>query len=103
MQDKPKMYQNKFGKEFHNNETVYATYCEKEGHNGGYNIVNDSNIIRKKIDSIVNANNFIYSKMVNIVIGNDVIKRKIIGIYNNNLVTIDNEYIPLDNIKDIYI
>ena len=100
MKDKPKMYQNKVNKEFHNNRMVYATYNEEEATD---NSINDINDIRKKISNIIESNNFIYSKLVNIVIGNDIIKRKIIGIYNNNLVTIDNEYFPLNNIKDVYV
>lgn len=104
MDKKPKMYQNKVNKEFHNNKTVYASF----GNNGAvldsdYDKVVDGNIIRNKIDKIINSNNFIYSKLVHIVIGNDTITRKIVGIYNNNLVTIDNEYIPIASIKDIYI
>ena len=102
MEDKPKMYQNRVNKEFHNNRQVYTSYDNKNNSLNKDNILN-INDIRKKIDNIINANNFIYSKMVNIVIGNDTIKRKIIGIYNNNLITIDNEYIPIDNIKDIYV
>ena len=98
MKDKPEMYQNKITKEFHNNKMIYTSYDNKES-----NIEWDTSVIRKKINDIMNANNFIYCKMVNIVIGNDIIKRKIVGISNNNLVTIDNEYIPIDNIQDIYI
>ena len=104
MDKKPKMYQNKFNKEFHNNKTVYASYDNDiVFQNEEYNKVIDSNLIRKKIDEIINSNTFIYSKMVHIVIGRETIMRKIVGIYNNNLVTIDNEYIPIDNIKDIFI
>lgn len=99
MDDKPKMYQNKIVKEFHNNKSVYTSYNVDSNPDTITNI----NDIRKKIENIINSNNFIYSKLVNIVIGNDIIKRKVIGIYNNNLLTIDNEYIPLNNIKDIYI
>ena len=101
MNEKPKMYQNRINKEMHNNRLVYNSYDKND--KNIYNEVVDSNEIRKKINNIISANNFIYSKMVHIVIGNEVITRKIIGIYNNNLITIDNEYIPIDNIKDIYL
>ena len=97
--NKPKMYQNKVNKEFHNNMSVYTSY----GNNN--KVVNniDSGDIRKKINNIINANNFIYSKMVYIVIIGSTIMRKIIGLYGDNLITIDNEYIPITNIEDIYI
>ena len=100
MEDKGKIYQNRVNKEFHNNKIVFTSY---DNNSKSENIIVNTNDIRKKINDINNFNNFIYSKMVNIVIGNDIIKRKIIGIFNNNLVTIDNEYIPIDNINDIYV
>lgn len=98
MKDKPKMYQNRVNKEFHNNRLIYMSSNKEDDKN----ILGISDI-RKKINDIIGSNTFIYSKLVHIVIGNETITRKIIGIYNNNLITIDNEYIPLDNIRDIYI
>ena len=100
MNDKPKVYQNRVDKEFHNNKMMYASYDSK---NDTYKQVMDSDNIRKKIMNIISSYDFIYSKMVHIVIGNEVIKKRIIGIENNNLVTIDKEYIPIVNIKDIYV
>ena len=94
MKEKANMYHNVINKKINNNRMVYASYSNN-------NKSNDN--VREKINNIINSNNFIYSKMVNIIIGNDIIKRKIIGIYNNSLITIDNEYIPIDNINDIYI
>ena len=95
MIDKPKIYQNRITKEINNNLKVY----------NGFNTNNKVNNkdIRNKIRMIINSNNFIYSKLVNIKVRDNIIKRKIIGIMGNNLVTIDNEYIPIDNISDIYI
>ena len=96
MKDKPRMYQNKVNKEFHNNKLIYTSFDKTEKYNNFDDII-------QKINNIINAPNFIYSKLVHIVIGNDTIIRKIVGIYNNNLVTIDNEWIPVSSIKDIYI
>ena len=97
MENKPKMYHNKTFKEFTNNKRIYASYDKS------ISSIVDTTDIRKKIDKILNANSFIYSKLVNIVIDRDTLKRKIIGVYNDNLITIDNEYIPIDSILDIYI
>ena len=97
MEDKPQLYRNREYKDFNNNKKLYASYDK---------VVNskwDTGNIRKKIDEIINANTFIYSKLVNIVVDGEIIKRKIIGVFNNNLITIDNEYIPIDSIHDIYI
>lgn len=96
MEEKPRVYQNKINKEFHNNRLVYTSY----DNNPNKEVVSD---VRKKIKNIINSNSFIYSKLVNIVINNQIVSKKIIGIKGNNLVTIDNELIPLDNIKDIYL
>lgn len=98
MKEKPQMYQNRVNKEFHNNKMVYTSF-DKNVNIKQYT----GDEIRKKINSIINSNSFIYSKLVHIVINNETITRKIIGIYSNNLITIDNEYIPIDNIEDIYI
>ena len=97
MAEKPKMYQNREYKEFHNNKEVFMS-MDRENTDRVW----DSNDIRKKINDIIDAPNFIYRANVNILIGNELIKRKIVGIYNNNLITIDNEHIPIDSIKDIY-
>ena len=98
MKEKPQMYQNRVNKEFHNNKIVYTSF-DKNVKIKQYT----GDEIRKKINSIINSNSFIYSKLVHIVINNETITRKIIGIYSNNLITIDNEYISIDNIEDIYI
>ena len=99
MSEKPKMYQNRVNKEFHNNKLIYTSFDKDKNSVIKY----DTADIRKKINDITNSNSFIYSKLVHIIIGNETITRKIIGVYNNNLITIDNEYIPIDNIQDIYI
>ncbi len=96
MKEKPKMYQNHINKIFHNNKQIYNSldYLNQK---------NDIRDIRKKINDIITANSFIYSKLVNIKVGNKIIMRKIIGIDHDNLVTIDNEYIPIESIQDIYV
>ena len=93
MNTKSNMYHNKIDKQFTNNSIFYST-LEKN------NKVFESNDIRKKIQNIFNSN--IYRVNVHILLDSGLITRKVIGIYNNNLVTIDNEYIPISNIKDIY-
>lgn len=98
MSDKPKMYRCESGKEFHNNRSIYASYSDN---NSKVNIYN-TNEIRKKINDLFNSPNFIYRTKVNIVLDNQILTKKIVGIYDNNLVTIDNEHIPINLIKDIY-
>ena len=96
MKELPKMYHHE-NKIFNNNREVYYGKNSRE-----VSDILTTNDIRKKINDIINSPSFIYRTNVSIVIGNDIIQRKIIGIYNNNLITIDNEQIPLDSITDIY-
>ena len=95
--DKPKMYKCQNKKVFNNNRSVYASYND----NNSFKIY-DTNDIRKKINNIFSSHDFIYRTKVNIVIDNKIITKKVVGIYNNNLVTIDNEHIPINMISDIY-
>jgi len=97
MSDKPKMYRCEAKKEFNNNRSVYASYS-----NNNTFKAYDSNEIRKKINNLFSSPNFIYRTKVNIVVDNQVLTKKIVGVYNNNLVTIDNEQIPINLIQDIY-
>ncbi len=95
MDNKPKMYQNRVDKVFSNNKNIFTTLNNN-------NKVMETNDIRKKINRILNANDYIYRVNVHILLDTGLIERKIIGIYNNNLITLDNEYIPIDSIRDIY-
>lgn len=98
MDNKPKMYRCNNKKVFSNNMRVYSSYDD----NTNINVIYNTNDIRRKINAIINSDNFIYRTVVNIVLDNEIISKKIVGLYNNNLVTIDNEYIPINLIKDIY-
>ena len=97
MSSKPEMYRGNIKKEFNNNRYVYTSYRDKEEFK-----LYDTSDVRKKINDIFNSNNFIYRTKVNLVIDDNVITKKVIGVYNDNLVTIDNEHIPINIIKDIY-
>ena len=96
--DKPKMYKGEVRKEFNNNRSIYASYNDNNNRNISY----DVSEIRKKINDIFSSYDFIYRTKVNIVIDNKIVIKKIIGIHENNLVTIDNELIPINIIQDIY-
>ena len=97
MSDKPKMYRGNIKKDINNNRSIYASYKDSSEV-----MVYDTSEVRKKINDIFTSNNFIYRTKVNIVIDNKTVTKKVIGVYNNNLVTIDNEHIPINNIQDIY-
>ena len=97
MSDKPKMYRGEVRKDINNNRSIYASYSDK------FEVKSyDNSSVRKKINDIFSSNTFIYRTRVNIVMDNEVLTKKVIGVYNNNLVTKDNEQIPINMIRDIY-
>ena len=98
MSDKPEMYRGNIKKEFNNNRSVYASY--NNGNNNEFKVY-DTGIVRKKINEIFNSDSFIYRTKVKMMIDNQIVIKKVIGVYNDNLVTIDNEYIPINIIGDI--
>lgn len=99
MKELPKMYHTKINKTMNNTQKIYSTINNKES------IIDNkySNIsIDKKIDNIFNDVNFVYKADVTIVTDTDTIRKRIVARNNNNIVTIDNEYIPISIIRDIY-
>ena len=59
--------------------------------------------VEQKIVNIFNSPNYIYKIDVVIVTDNNKVIKRIIGKNKNNLITMDNEYIPINKIRDIYI
>ncbi len=106
MNELPKMYHNKIDKNINNNERVFSTLNNDNIINNTNNsfINNRNNLtVEQKIVNIFNSPNYIYK--IDVVIVTDKYKevKRIIGKNNNNLITMDNEYIPINTIRDIYI
>ncbi len=106
MNELPKMYHNKIDKNINNNERVFSTLNNDIIINNTNNsfINNRNNLtVEQKIVNIFNSPNYIYK--IDVVIVTDKYKevKRIIGKNNNNLITMDNEYIPINTIRDIYI
>ena len=95
--EKPKMYQNKIDKVFHNNKLIYMSNNNKKE-------INPHKVadIKNQINNILNDSSFIYRAKVKLLINGETVSKKIIGLNGNNLVTIDNEYIPIETIEEIY-
>ena len=90
----PKLYTNIFDKKIDNSQELLKISNKEE------NI--KSNIdIRKKIDSIFKSNSFIYKKNVRITFNDKIEDYILIGKTNNNLITMDNQIININNIIDI--
>ena len=96
----PKMYHTKINKPINSIQKVYRS-MDKE------NNINNKNEyshipIDKKINNIFNSNDYIYKADVTIITDTKTINKRIIARNKNNLITIDNEYIPISIIRDIY-
>jgi hypothetical protein len=97
----PKMYQIKINKPINSIQKMYSTMNENK------ESVRDSSLysnisIEKKIDNIFNAYDYVYKADVTIVTDNDTMYKRIVARNKNNLITIDNEFIPINIIRDIY-
>lgn len=98
--DLPKMYQNKLNKKFTNVQNIYSTiYEQRVLPPKKY----EYKTIETKINNIFKSPNYIYKIDVIIETDNATLNKRIIGKNKTNLITIDNEYIPINNIKDIKI
>ena len=97
----PKMYHMKINKPIGSIQKVYRSIDNsKDDDIFEYKYSNIS--IDKKISNIFNSYDYVYKADVTIITDNEVLKKRIIARNNNNLITIDNEYIPISIIRDIY-
>ena len=99
MKELPKMYHNTIDKDINNNEKMYSTM-----YNNDRKISNKNNYtVEQKIYNIFNSPNYIYKIDVTIVTDKGKTNKRIVGKTKTNLITMDNEYIPINTIRDIYI
>lgn len=96
MKQIPKVYANKIDKKFENNETYY-----KSNGTESTELIMDDRSIEQKIKEIFSSPRYIYRANVEIVLEDQTIVKKIIGKNGSNLITMDNELIPISNILDI--
>jgi len=110
MKELPKMYRNRIEKEITNNEKIFSTMFNNVNHtfekeeDRKIKIDNRNNLtVEQKIANIFKSPNYIYK--IDVVIVSDTGKqsKRIVGKTKTNLITMDNEYIPINTIRDIYI
>ncbi len=97
----PKMYQNKIKKDFSNIQKVFSTLYEER--TTLEEKPSDMYTVEQKIYNIFKSPTYIYKMDVIIVTNEGKKEKRIIGKNKDNLITFDNEYIPINTIKDIYI
>lgn len=105
------MYHNTIDKDINNNEKMYSTMYNSTMNNNDRKIsnndifINNKNnyTVEQKIYNIFNSPNYIYKIDVTIVTDKGKTNKRIVGKTKTNLITMDNEYIPINTIRDIYI
>ena len=96
---KEKIFINKIEKKLHNNQKI------SEIKNENIDIVKDNEIIdvTDKINKLFNTNGYLFNIKVRIITNHKEYHTKIAGKINNHLITMDNDIINIDDIKDIII
>lgn len=108
----PGVFASKIEKKINNNESVHYTNSDekndikksevKEEINNKINKIDvPKKSIKEKINDIFSSTAYIYKADVEIKTKDKTITKRIIGRNNHNLITIDNELIPIDKIEDI--
>lgn len=95
----PKVFANKIDKPFKNNETVY--YDRNEEKKEEPIKINSALTINQKINQIFGSSRYVYKADVVITTKNGAFNKKIIGRNRHELITMDNEVIPINEILDI--
>lgn len=96
MKKLPNLYTNTFNKKI-DNSIDFITIKETEEKEKKLS----QQEINKKIDNIFKSTNYIYKIKVLITLENEIITETIIGKKGNNLITINNKLININNIIDI--
>lgn len=103
MKELPKMYQNKITKKIDSIQKVYNSFDDRRTKENKESDIKYGNIsIDKKIENIFTSPEYVYKADVTIITDKETIKRRIVARNKNNIITIDNEYIPISIIRDIY-
>ncbi len=101
----PGVFPGKVKKDSGNNKKVF--YSNKNENDIKENSIENTpkteKNIKQKINTIFNSPNYIYKADVEIKLKNEIITKRIIGRNNINLITMENELIPIKDIIDIKI
>lgn len=97
---KPKVFINSISKSVKNNKEVF--HFKKDDKIEIIDESIDIGLVRKKISDIFNSDSFVYKNRVEIVLkdGKKLIE-DVIAIKDNNLITLNDNKINIDNILDI--
>lgn len=99
--EKPRVFANKINKKLENNDT-YAVTKNEENRESNVKYTKENKNINQKINDIFKSTDYIYKADVEIVLKDKTISKRIIGKKSDSLITMDNELIPISEIRDIY-
>lgn len=98
MKQIPKVFANKIEKKLDNNNTYYKGRGEEKSIKLEKK---DTQSVEQKINQIFSSPRYVYRAEVEITLIDRTVIKKIIGKNKENLITIDNEIIPINDILDI--
>ncbi|MBR3661390.1 MAG: hypothetical protein IKN63_05805 [Bacilli bacterium] len=107
MKKLPKIYQNDLSKSIKNNKKVYNSLKEKDEVIEVKKVTNkrvDSKktlTVKEKVKELIKSNNYIFNTKVKLIFDNYEKECHIAGVVNNHIITMDNEIIKIDDLKDI--
>ena len=94
---KEKIYVNKINKKIDNNQSYCDVLHEKENISKN----NSKLSVDDKLKQLFNINGYIFNVNVEIITSDKTYHTKIAGKVNNHIITLDNDIINIDDIKDI--
>lgn len=100
----PKVFANKIDKEITNNERVFYDKVKEEVEIDNEEKKTRNNYelnISQKINKIFNSPKYVYKANVDITTKDGIISKKIIGRNKNQIITMENELININDIIDI--
>ena len=101
----PNIYKNQLSKKIKNNKTVFDSLKDevKPIENKEINLSYNKLTVREKIQELINQNSYIFNTKVSLILGDTEKVCKIAGVVNNHIITMDNEIIKIEDVKDIEI
>ena len=99
MKKLPKVNKFNLSNDIHNNKQVFNSLEDKEEFNN-----KDSNktlTVKEKVTEWIQSNNYIFTTKVKLIFEDKEKAWTKAGVVNNHLITMDNEIIKIDDLKDI--
>ena len=90
---KNKVFVNKIEGKIGNNQSS----CEVEEQE----IISDNSSVEEKLNKLLNTNGYIFNIKVKIITNNKTYDTKIASRIGNSIITLDNDVINIDDVKDI--